>query len=213
MGRALVLFLYGTPNLMGTVLALGGLGLLFAGIIQSYWPVIVAGLYALGYLGTPGGQKEQLRFEHALTLEEMQEGLLALEASLRKRVSEPVLVRMGRIRDFLLAILPQLDTLDQGSHPVHVIRQTITVYLPEMFERYLALPPAYARMHVIRDGKTPRDFLLEQLDLLEGELQRILHDIHGSDAQSLIAHGRFLKEKFAQPDWLGSAVPGRKAPP
>ena len=65
-----------------------------------------------------------------------------------------------------------------------------------MLETYLKLPTAYARFHSIRNGKTPKDLLLEQLEILDAEMLNVVVDLHKNDTQALITHGRFLKDKF-----------------
>ena len=54
----------------------------------------------------------------------------------------------------------------------------------------------------MQDGKTPRQLLTEQLALLAGQMQQVVAHVAASDAQALLANGRFLKQKFDQPDFL-----------
>ena len=42
------LFFYSNGNIAGCLLAMGGLGLFFGGVIHAYWWAIVAGLYGVG---------------------------------------------------------------------------------------------------------------------------------------------------------------------
>ena len=53
-------YLYSRKNIVGSLLALGGLVLSFTGIIGAFWPVSVAGLYLIGALVTPGNKKIDL---------------------------------------------------------------------------------------------------------------------------------------------------------
>ena len=46
--RRLQLFLYSNGNIAGSLMAMGGLGLFFGGVIHAYWWAIVAGLYGAG---------------------------------------------------------------------------------------------------------------------------------------------------------------------
>ena len=46
-------YLYSPRNIAGCSLAMIGLLLLFVGVIETGWPLIVAGLYAVGALGWP----------------------------------------------------------------------------------------------------------------------------------------------------------------
>jgi hypothetical protein len=53
-GERFQLFFYSTGNIVGSVLAIGGLGLLFGGLIHSDWLAIVAGLYGVKTLVSNG---------------------------------------------------------------------------------------------------------------------------------------------------------------
>lgn len=72
-----------------------------------------------------------------------------------------------------------------------------------MLENYLALPPAIACFRPVYGNKTPREYLLEQLDILDKEMKIILVKVLSKDTEALIAHGQFLKNKFGLCDqWL-----------
>ena len=60
----------------------------------------------------------------------------------------------------------------------------------------------------MRDGKTAKEILIEQLDLLDEEMKKILVDLHERDTQALVTHGRFLRKKFADPAeiWLSCSL-------
>ena len=44
--------------------------------------------------------------------------------------------------------------------------------------------------------------MLEQLGLLDTELKSVIEDLHRNDTQRLLAHGRFLNEKFGKSDLM-----------
>jgi hypothetical protein len=67
---------------------------------------------------------------------------------------------------------------------------------------YIALPPAFRTTHVLKDGKTARQLLDEQLALLDDKLREVVANVAASDANALIANGQFLEMKFNQPDFL-----------
>lgn len=73
------------------------------------------------------------------------------------------------------------------------IKQVLTVFLPELIQNYIRVPPAYARTHKV-DGKS-MDFLLdEQLELLETHVQSIRDNVYSKDVEALRTNGRVLKE-------------------
>jgi hypothetical protein len=82
------------------------------------------------------------------------------------------------------------------------VRETVLRYLPETLANYVALPPAFRTTHVLKDGKTARQLLDEQLALLDDKLREVVANVAASDANALIANGQFLEMKFNQPDFL-----------
>jgi hypothetical protein len=99
-------------------------------------------------------------------------------------------------------ILPSLQNLDESNYNLYTIRQTALEYLPEMLEKYLKLPSAYASPHVIKDNKTAQKLLEDQLALLEQEMKSIAQEFYSNDMAKLVTHGRFLSEKFERSELL-----------
>jgi hypothetical protein len=194
--QRLLLFVYGTPNIVGCVLALLGLALYFGGIIGPFWWLIVPGLYAIGWLLTPKGTTQELRLRQELSADEIRDELEDLVRSIRKKVPKEIMVRVESIKQSILAILPYIADVNSSDHNVYVIRQTALDYLPEALQNYLNLPPVFAAIHPVRNGKTAKQLLAEQLDLLDRQMREIVEDIHRNDTQKLIVHGRFLEDKF-----------------
>ena len=202
MPERVLLFLYGRRNLVGSVLALLGLALFFAGLVKKFWLFIVLGLYALGYLLTPP-KRSGFASAAGLNTDSIEDALERLSRSMRRKVPADVRDRVEAIRTSILAILPDLRELQGIEHRynVHVVRETALVYLPDLLGRYIKLPAAFARLHKLRDGRTAHQLVLEQLDLLDGEMKQIAVDLHRGDLEALAAHGRFLQEKFGAGDW------------
>jgi hypothetical protein len=198
----LFLILSSRQNLVGTILALIGLALFFAGLIRHYWAFIVFGLYALGFLLTPRKQVA-LAVHERFDADRIEEALDDLTKSIRRKVPPEILEQVASIRASILAILPEFQKTEAIEHTynLHVIQQTALEYLPDMLESYLNLPAAFARMYPVKDGKTARQILLEQLELLDGEMKKIIVDLHRKDMNALVAHGNFLKEKFGHGEW------------
>jgi len=201
------LFLYGSGNILGSLFGLIGLGLFFAGLIKLYWLAIVGGLYLLGFLLAPANRRLDLKVGSQMGEEAILDALEGMMKTVRKKAPKEVLAILESIRQSFTDILPRLANNAGTPYEVHVIRQTALVYLPEMLETYLALPPAFARLHPVKDGKTATRILVEQLELLDTEMKKLSEDILRDDTEALLAHGAFLKEKFARPEneWLGSA--------
>lgn len=187
------LFLYSTPNIVGCVLGLVGLLLFFSGLIRSYWPFIVAGLYLAGFIGCPRDEHVSLRISKELESEQIIDELRQLIARVGKRVGQEIAVQVDRIAGHIIEMLPRLDN---APNPRHILVQTATDYLPTMLEHYLNLPPTYAKMHTLKGGKTAYRLLLEQLEILEQQMQAIAHDLHAGNIDALQVYATFLAEKF-----------------
>jgi hypothetical protein len=201
----LLLFLYGTPNIVGSVLGLLGLALYFSGFIQDYWLPIVAGLYLIGVLIMPRPEHVALELQQQISNEEIERQLNDLVRKVRKRLPPEALEKVQSIQASILSVLPLLAA-GGGDHNSFVLRQTVLEYLPKTLENYLNLPPAFANVHPIRDGKTPRQLLTEQLDLLAQEMQELVVAAAANDTQKLLAHGRFLEQKFQKDDLFAAWV-------
>lgn len=107
-----------------------------------------------------------------------------------------VTVRVQRIDRLIRASLPRLASLGLGSADAYAIVATATSYLPEAVAGYLRLPRRWADTRPIDEGRTALMVLVDQLELLGATMAKVLDAVNRSDAQALIAHGRFLDAKF-----------------
>jgi hypothetical protein len=196
--RRFLLFIYSTPNIVGALLGLFGLVLFFTGVIGRFWILIVIGLYFIGVLATPKSEVYNLKIQNQLSAEEIRDELENLMRKIRGKAPKEILAKVEGIKDSILQVLPQLVDLSSSDRDIYVIRQTALEYLPETLQNYLNLPRAYANVHPIKDGKTARQLLGEQLDILDREMKEIVEDIYKSDSQRLMVHGRFLEDKFGK---------------
>lgn len=197
MGRRFWLFLYGSPNMLGSALALGGLSLLFTGTIKDYWTFIVPGLYGIGFLSAPRPQRTAVELGKAWDDAALRSRLSALVGRARRLLPPETAETAARIEEGVLAILAHTTDGDGNAYQLHIARQTVNSYLPEIIDGYARLPSLFAKLHPLRDGKTAQHLVSEQLGLIEQELRIILEDLSRNDAQALVVHGEFLKKKLA----------------
>lgn len=191
-----LLFLYSTHNLVGSSLAIAGLGLFFGGLIVDWWFPIVAGLYALGWLGVPANKELGLKVRNEATQADLVESLEELILQSKARLPAEAVERLMRIRALVNELAPKLFAGDVAmTHWVTLIH-AVTRDLPTTVKNYLRLPTAFATMHTLEDGKTSKQLLLEQLDILDEQLALVAKNIYQDDAQALVVNGWFLKEKF-----------------
>jgi hypothetical protein len=204
-GRRLVQYLYSNKNLAGCAAGLAGLGLYFTGVVDELWPVVVGGLYGVGALATPPTRSIDLR--SGLDPAHLNRALAEQERRLRGRAPDDVLAAVGRIHARVREVLERRAALPPGSPDAFAVERTAVDYLPTALETYLNLPRVYANRVPLSDGRTARQVLLAQLALLELELDGILEAMARGDADRLLAHGRFLEDRFARPE-LDIGEPG-----
>jgi hypothetical protein len=201
----LLLFLYSTANIAGCALALLGPALLFAGVIGPGWGFITAGLYgagwAVGWAGRRAPEVER-RIEDSLTVEQTLAHLDRLVQQVQPQLSADMQAHLASVRTSVAEVLPRLVGARSHDADLFTVRETVLRYLPETLANYVALPPAFRSTQALKDGKTARQLLAEQLALLDEKMREIVANVSSADAQALLANGKFLEMKFQQPDFL-----------
>ncbi|MEW6764172.1 MAG: hypothetical protein AB1344_00115 [Pseudomonadota bacterium] len=199
MPRGFWLWFYSTGNILGSLLALTGLGLYFAGLIDRWWWVIVPGLYLGGLMLAPPPLSGPAA-EAMLARENLNELLNTMLKRARKELSVEIGAPFERIIEALKDTLPHLESRPAGDFAAFTVRQMVQDYLPATLDNYLKLPRAYRRMHKLPDGRTPQQAFIAQLTTLENELRETLGALVSDDTQRLLAHGRFLEDRFSRPE-------------
>ena len=200
LGTRIALFLYSRKNMVGSALALIGVGLFFGGVIGDWWLAIVAGLYAVGWLATPNERHLELELRERAANESLIEAVDDLIARSHKGLPFEATEKLKAIRAILETLMPRLQGLtDAGKIAITdmiTLANAVTRDLPVTIVNYVRLPQAYAAMHAIEGGKTAKQLLLEQLDLLRDQLAKIADSAYREDAEALVVNGKYLKEKF-----------------
>ena len=104
--------------------------------------------------------------------------------------------RVDRVCRTVRDTIPRLSTLGSGSPQAYSVMATATDYLPEAVGGYLRLPREFADSRPVDRGKTSLMVLIDQLDLLGATMDQVYDAVCRADAAALVAHGRFLAEKF-----------------
>ena len=114
----------------------------------------------------------------------------------RGAVPAPVASRVSRVSRTVRDTIPRLSNLGAGSQQAYNVMATATDYLPEAIGGYLRLPRQFADSRPVDRGKTSLMILIDQLDLLGATMDKVFDAVCRADAAALVAHGRFLAEKF-----------------
>ncbi|WP_028708661.1 hypothetical protein [Propionicicella superfundia] len=127
-------------------------------------------------------------------------------------VPGPVRSRVERITRTVRDALPRMSNLGVGSLDSYSLIATATDYLPEAVGAYLRLPRDWADSRPVENGKTSLLVLVDQLDLLGLTVDKMLDAATRTDADALIAHGRFLQARFGDPSKVYEPVNDEPAP-
>ena len=196
------MFLYSTGNIVGCLLALGGLGLFFSGAIHVFWWAIVAGLYGIGVLAWPRNNLAQTAERTELSADELAQHVRKLVDSVASGLPKEALQCMRSIQATLTELLPRLKELrDRGvisAKDSFTVVETVRRYLPDTLAAYLRLPKFYAQIQPLADGRTASQTLLDQLRVLDSSLKGISKSAFAGDAEELITNGQFLESKFSE---------------
>ena len=124
-----------------------------------------------------------------------------LDLSRDERLPADARARLGALHFRSQEALTYLKDRElDAAGPGFLVRQIAGDYAPEAVRAYLKLPPTLANVTPLQDGKTGRDLLGEQLDLLLAAVSDIMKDAAQAGSQHLLAHQRFLKDRFAKPN-------------
>src|SRR3989441_11971732 len=193
-GRGLVSYLTSRRNLTGSALALVGGGLILVDPVGVQGLLLVVGLYLAGALAVRGnGRVSRFGFDP----QRVQKSLAQQIGTAAGRVPPEILARMQRIElTIRTEILPRLDCLPLGAPELYLIERTASDYLPTAVGAYLRPPNGDGSSPPGSPGPAAGDALVEELDFLDAEMRQVAEVVHRSDMDQLLAHKRFLADRF-----------------
>jgi len=194
-------YLYSNKNIAGSVGALVGLVLFLIGVVGSLWPFVVVGLYGVGALLMPAPKVLDLR--SGLNPADLGRAMDEQVKRITGKVPDDVFGQVVAIHASIRDVLARRETLPPGSPDAYIVEQTVRDYLPTALESYLRLPRAYANRVVVSDGRTARQILADQLATIDREMRNIVIAVARGDTDRLLAHERFLADRFGSSDELG----------
>jgi uncharacterized protein (DUF58 family) len=195
-----ILWLFLLPVLFVLVLVVGVLGAIFGSF--HAWPLLLVGL-GLWLLFKNGSRSEPRRYRYDAAPPAPSPAPAPPPRS-RRPTKGPELpidlqVKVEQIRRKVDVLLGYADRFPPFSHELYLVRQTANDYLPRTISAYLSMSEANAERPVTADGKTARQELKAQLDLLDAKLDEIAQDLQRQDADRLLSNRRFLEARFKAP--------------
>jgi hypothetical protein len=191
-------YLTSTKNIVGSTGALAGLALFFTGVVGPLWPAVVVGLYGIGALLAPRERSIDLRSD--VDPKDLGRSLERLLKQIHGKVPSEIEGKVQGIATTIQGVLPRTGQLPPGSQELFILQRTVAEYLPTSLESFMNLPRTYAAIHPLKGTKTAQQVLTEQLDLLQEQMNEVADAAAKSDADRLLAQGRFLEDKFGRSD-------------
>jgi hypothetical protein len=194
-------YLTSRQHLVGCALGLLGATLALLDPVGPAGLVLVVGFYGLG-VAAARHEPAQHRcgFDPSRVARAMQQQL----ADVSGRVPAEVILQLQRIELITRTqVLPRLECLPPGSLDLYLVERTACEYLPSALQHYLRLPPSVVAAGGPGPGATPLRVLTDELSLLEGEMRRIAAVIQRVDMDRMLAHRRFLNDRFGRLDPSG----------
>ena len=206
-GRTLLLYLYSRRNMAGCCLGLLGLAAFFGGWIDEGWLLITLGLYGAGALAVPSRSVIDADVFRQYDGQQLAAGVEALIKKSARQLPPEALALLQQIPPLLEPLLPHLTGANGAAllpaAQQHTLVSAITRELPQTVANYARLPPAFAALHPIAQGKTAKVLLIEQLTLLKNQLEKITTAVFADNADALVLHGQYLEQKFHAPRYDG----------
>jgi hypothetical protein len=186
-------------------------GAVFEGVfwlVGGAWPWLLIGLGAWMFWHQDGRHRRGRRFAASVPPASPEPSRQSAGLSRRSRPSGTrgrlrpsdlpidVQVKVEQIRRKVDVLLGYADRFPPFSQDLYLVRQTANDYLPRTISTFLAMKPEDVDKPLPATGKTAREELKSQLDLLDTKLDDIAQDLQRQDADRLLANRRFLEARF-----------------
>jgi hypothetical protein len=192
--------------LIALLFAIGGV---FAGmfwVLGSAWPLLLIGLGAWLFLHEDGRHRRRRgspAWAGSPRAMRRPESRQQPSPPIRKSAPAPktelpidIQVKVEQIRRKVDVLLGFADRFPPFSQDLYLVRQTASDYLPRTIDTFLGLSKDAVDRPMVAGGRTAREELKAQLDLLDSKLDEIAQDLQRQDADRLLANRRFLESRF-----------------
>ncbi|MFG2294934.1 hypothetical protein [Streptomyces sp. NPDC048603] len=193
--RALA-YLESKKNLAGSGCGLLGVGLALTGVAGTYWPVVVAGLYAAGALIAPPDRPPVPDFDPREQLGVLREDFERLQVYLAEVELPPAgggkLTELLGLYEALLDPGWVADVLQAEPETVHALSRAVRQDVPECVDTYNRTR-WWSRL---QPGSVPPERHLErQLGLLYEEAERLTAGLQDREARRQQTHTTYLEDR------------------
>ncbi len=191
-------YLGSTKNLAGCVGGLVGLVLYLAGVVGSWWPVVVVALYAVGALLAPPEKVRLVPVDAATEAGRVRDGLDVLVrevAGQASRMPESAVDSVRRIAGVLGDMLGRPEQLAASPDLRHDLVRLARTDLPLSVQTYLNLPWWFAVKRRTGGEAGAGEELVTQLGLLERQAHQLAERFYAGDVNQQADHTRYLRDQ------------------
>ncbi|NOQ36873.1 MAG: hypothetical protein GQ569_13425 [Methylococcaceae bacterium] len=129
--------------------------------------------------------------------QDLQIKLELLVREFKKEIPAAAFKKIINIKENLRLLSAQLDNRELSDYDLHIVKQTIIDYLPTTLESYQEVASDSVKKGKLENGKSSQEVLMEQLEILDEQIKKVVMNVNSSNADSLIVQGNFLKSKFS----------------
>ncbi len=119
----------------------------------------------------------------------------------RKALPAPAVTLVDSIGVRLETLAPQLERLNPQEPAALEIRKLLADHLPELVTGYQSIPVPLRREE--RNGRVPDAQLVEGLQVIDAEIERMSEQLASGDLDKLAVQNRFLELKYQEAKELG----------
>jgi hypothetical protein len=121
--------------------------------------------------------------------------------SQRKALPAPAIRLIDSIGTRLEVLAPQLEGLNPQEPAAVEVRRLLSDHLPELVTGYRSIPETMRREE--RNGRVPEQQLLDGLQVIDGEINRMTEQFASGNLDKLATQNRFLELKYQEAKELG----------
>ncbi|NUT96705.1 MAG: hypothetical protein HOY78_32260 [Saccharothrix sp.] len=187
----MIRYLGSTKNLVGCVGGLLGVALHLTGVVGSWWPVVVAGLYAVGALLAPPEKVRLVPVDATTEAGRVRADLSTLVHEVNSQASRmpsSTVDGVRRVAEVLDDMLGKPQRLAGDPDVRHDLIRLARTDLPLSVQTYLNLP------WWLSAQRGAADELVAQLALLEDQARKLAERFYASDVHRQADHGRYLRD-------------------